>query len=96
MAANLVKEVPLFNAEKLHVTNKKTRESTIFVLIGISGKETTEKSITESKISKIDRGFSRSQISEVTTQSADETKKNTSKKNDTTTSNRISFQTNRI
>ena len=63
------------------------RESTIFILIGLSGKETTEKSITESKISKIDRGFSRSQISEVTTKSSDETKKNASLKNDAATSN---------
>ena len=63
------------------------RESTIFILIGLSGKETTEKSITESKISKIDRGFSRSQMSEVTTKSSDETKTNASVKNDTATSN---------
>ena len=57
--------------------------------MGISGKETTAKSITESKVSKIDRGFSRSQISELTTQSSDETKKNASMKNDATTSKRL-------
>ena len=72
------------------------RESTIFILIGLSGKETTEKSITESKISKLDRGFSISQISEVTTQSSDETKKNASMKNDPTTSKRIKCKTDRI
>ena len=83
MVANLVKGVK--NAYDQH----KTRESTIFVLIGISGNETTDKSITESKVSKIDRGVSRSQTSEVTTQSSDETKKNASMKNDTITSNRI-------
>ena len=81
MAANLIKRVPLFNL--------KIRESTIFVLICILGKETTEKSITESKISKIDQGFSISQISEVTTQPSHETKKNASKKNDGITSKRI-------
>ena len=60
-------------------------------MIGISGTETTEKSITESKISKIDRGFGSSQISEDTTQSSDETKKNASMKNDATTSKRLWF-----
>ena len=57
--------------------------------MGISGKETTAKSITESKVSKIDRGFSRSQISELTTQSSDGTKKNATMKNDATTSKRL-------
>lgn len=83
LAANLIKVVPLLYDQH------KTRESTIFVLIGISGNETTEKSITESKVSKIDGGFSRSKISEVTTQSSDETKKNGSMKNNATTSKRI-------
>ena len=74
---------------QLRECNKKPRASTIFVLIDISGKETTEKSTTTSNISKIDQDFSRSQISEVTSQSSDETKKNAIMKNDTITSNII-------